>query len=105
MNSVRPLETALSELIKSVTFVIDDGEDSIDFIELLREELEVRMGSTVVRVGVIVDSRQMAVADLASSLEWQLNKEQFTKLSEHPAVKDVLFTFPQPVAPAPSWGR
>ena len=105
MNSIRPLETALSELIKSVTFVIDGNEPSIEFVQLLRQELEDRMGSTVVRVGVVVEPGQMAIADLASSLEWQLNKEQFNKLSKHPAVRDVLFTFPQPAAPAPSWRR
>ena len=105
MNSVRPLEAAVSDLVKGITFVIDNNGESSDFIKVLRHELEQRMGHTVVRVGVLVGGQQMAVADIASSLEWQLNKDQFTSLRKHPAVRDVLFTVPPVSAPQPSWGR
>jgi DNA polymerase-3 subunit alpha len=105
MNSVRPLEGAITDLVKGITFVIDNNGQSADFVKLLRTELEQRMGHTVVRLAVLVGDDQMAVADLASSLEWQVNKEQFKQLRQHPAVRDVLFTIPEPTAPQPSWGR
>ena len=105
MNSVRALEPAIADLIKGVTFIIDSNGQSAEFVRLLRSQLEQRMGNTVVRLGIIVDDGQVAIADLASSLEWQLNKEQFADLRQHPAVRDVQFTIPQPSAPQPSWGR
>jgi DNA polymerase-3 subunit alpha len=97
VNSVRPLESALAELIRSVTFVIENNGKSADFVKLLRNELEPRMGKTVVRLGITVDEDQYVLADLAASLEWQLNKEQFNKLSAHPAVKGVCMEIPPPV--------
>ena len=105
INSVKPLENSLSELIKAVTFIIDNNGESSDFVRLLRQELEQQMGKTVVRVGVLLDENQYVLADLASSLEWTINKDQFNKLSKHPAVRDIKLEAPQPVAPAPSWGR
>jgi DNA polymerase-3 subunit alpha len=105
MNSLRPLEPALTELVKGVTFIIDNNGQSSDFVKTLRAELEQRIGHTVVRLGVLVDEQQMVMADLASSLEWQLNKEQFQILRKHPAVRDVQFNVAEPVAPQPSWGR
>jgi DNA polymerase-3 subunit alpha len=105
MTSIRSLEPAITDLVKGVTFVIDNNGQSTDFVKVLREELEQRMGHTIVRLGVLVDTDQFAMADLASSLEWQVNKEQFTTLRKHPAVRDILFTVPPVVAPKPSWGR
>jgi DNA polymerase III alpha subunit len=105
INSVRPLESSLTELIKGVTFLIESNGKSSEFIRLLRQELEQQMGQTIVRLGILVDSDQYVLAELASSLEWSLNKEQFSKISQHPSVKDILFDVPQPVAPPPAWGR
>ena len=85
--------------------LLQPGRDLTRLPEILRGELEQRMGQTVVRIGVLVDNDQYVLADLASSLEWSLNKEQFNKFSKHPAVKDVIFNMPPPVAPAPAWGR
>jgi DNA polymerase-3 subunit alpha len=105
MNTVRALEPAITDLVKDITFVIDNNGQSADFVDVLRTELEQRMGHTRVRLGVLVGDDQMAVADLASSLEWQVNKEQFTLLRKHPAVRDVVFKVPPVAAPQPSWGR
>ncbi len=105
MNSLRPLETAISDLVQGITFVISPNGQSGDFVQLLRTELEQRMGQTPVRVGILLDNGQMVLADLASSLEWQLNKEQFQTLRRHPAVRDVKISVPPPVAPQPRWGR
>lgn len=104
-NSLRPLEPAVSELIKSVTFIIDSNGHSSEFVHLLREELDKGMGDTPVRLGVCLDNGQVAVAELAPSLEWQLNKEQFQLLHKHPAVHGVQFSVPEPVAPEPRWNR
>ena len=104
-NSVRPLEQALSALINEVTFVIDPDESARSFVKLLRSELEDHMGETKVRLGVRVEEERIAVADLASSLEWQLNREQFQRLHHHEAVRDVFFAVPEPVAPAPRRNR
>ncbi|MEX0322453.1 MAG: DNA polymerase III subunit alpha [Puniceicoccaceae bacterium] len=105
MNGLRPLESALVDLIKDVTFIIGTNGQSSDFIQLLRNELEQRMGSTPVHLGILLDNGQVAVANLASSLEWQLNKDQFQLLRKHPAVKDIQLTVPPPVAPKNPWGR
>jgi DNA polymerase-3 subunit alpha len=104
-NTIRALEPAVSELIKSVTFIIEGNGNSSEFVHLLRGELDKRMGDTPVRLGVSLDNGQVAVAELASSLEWQLNKEQFQLLHKHPAVRGVQFTVPEPVAPEPKWNR
>jgi DNA polymerase-3 subunit alpha len=105
MNGLRPLDQGISDLVKDVTFIISGNGHSSAFVELLRNELQQHMGNTPVRLGVLLDNGQVAVADLASSLEWQLNKEQFLLLRKHPAVRDVRFTVPKPVAPQPRWGR
>ena len=105
MNSVRPLEQAIADLVKEVTFIISGNGHSGGFVEALRHELENHMGTTPVRLGILLDNGQVVIADLASSLEWNLNKDQFLTLRKHPAVRDVRFTVPKPSAPAPRWGR
>jgi DNA polymerase-3 subunit alpha len=104
-NTVRSLDSSVNKLIKDVTFIINSNGHSTEFVRLLREELDRSMGDTPVRLGIALENGQVAVADLASSLEWQLNKEQFQVLYRHPAVRDVQFTVPEPVAPEPKWGR
>lgn len=105
VNSVQPLESSLSEIIREITFIIENNGESSSFVQLLRQQLEQRLGHTIVRIGVLVDKDQYVVADLASSLEWMLNKEQFNMISRHPAVRDILIKATPPVAPAPAWGR
>lgn len=105
VNSVKPLETSLSEMIEGVTFIIEGNGQASSFIKLLRQELEQHMGSTRVRVGVLVEENQYVVADLATSLDWNLNNQQFNSLSRHPAVRHTLLQIPDPVAPASSWSR
>ncbi|MGC9452306.1 MAG: DNA polymerase III subunit alpha, partial [Oceanipulchritudo sp.] len=105
MNALRPLDQGVAELVREVTFIISGNGRSSDFIQLLRRELEHHMGSTPVRLGILLDNGQVVVADLASSLEWALNKEQFQTLRRHPAVRDVRLSVPKPVAPEPRWGR
>ena len=105
MNAIRPIDQAIADLVREVTFIIGANGQSAAFVELLRGELESHMGKTPVRLGVRLDNGQVVVADLASSLEWQLNKDQFLKLRKHPAVRDVRFVIPKPAAPQPKWGR
>jgi DNA polymerase-3 subunit alpha len=105
MTSIRSLEPGIADLVRGITFIIDNNGKSSDFVKLLRTELEQRMGHTSVRLGVVVGDDQVAVAELASSLEWNFNKEQFSILSKHPAVRDIQFSISELVAPAPAWGR
>jgi DNA polymerase-3 subunit alpha len=104
-NSLRPLDAAVSDLVKGLTFIISGNGHSSEFIQLLRSELEKKMGETPVRLGIDLGNGQVAVADLASSLNWDLNKDQFQVLRRHPAVRDVSFVVPQPQAPEPKWAR
>ena len=104
-NSLRPLEIAVSELVRSVTFIIEGNGQSSSFIKVLREELDRHTGDTPVRLGVFLPNGQVALADLASSLEWQLTRENFQHLYRHPAVRDVRLAVPEPVTPEPKWSR
>jgi DNA polymerase-3 subunit alpha len=104
-TAVKPLERAASELIRSVTFIIEGNGHSSSFIQDLRAELDRHMGKTPVRLGILVDQDQVAVADLAPSLEWELTHERFLPLSRHPAVRDIQLVIPEPEAPPPRWGR
>jgi len=104
-NSLRPLASALAEIIRGVTFIISGNGKSSDFIKLLRGELHSRMGETPVRLGIDLGNGQAAVADLASSLQWDVNSEQFLKLRQHPAVRDIRLEVPAPEAPPPKWAR
>jgi DNA polymerase-3 subunit alpha len=104
-NAVRPLEGAVPGLLDTVTFIISPNGDSADFVHLLRAELDKRVGGTVVRLGVLVGENRAAIADLASSLTWMPNAEQFKLLRRHPAVRGVQFSVPQPIAPEPRWKK
>ncbi|KAF0092911.1 MAG: DNA polymerase III subunit alpha [Puniceicoccaceae bacterium 5H] len=100
-----PLEQSVRDLVKELTFVIEGDGAAVDFLRCLREELEPQSGSTSVKVGVLFAPDQIAVADIAGSLGWNLNQRQFGKLRRHPAVRDVLLQVPQPEAPRPRWER
>lgn len=102
-NSIRPLEAAIRDLVNGITFIISGNGHSSEFVQLLRSELETKMGDTPVRLGVDLGNGQVAVADLASSLNWELDKDQFQLLHRHPAVRDVSFAIPPPKAPEPGW--
>ncbi len=104
-NSVRPLEVAVSELVRRVTFIIEGNGQASSFVKLLREELDRHTGDTPVCLGVLLANGQVALADLASSLEWQLTREHFQSLYRHPAVRDVRLSVPEPKAPEPRWSR
>jgi DNA polymerase-3 subunit alpha len=103
-NSLQPLASGIDQLVKDITFVVGKNGHSAAFVELLRTELEKKMGKTVVRLGIRIDSEQVVVADLAASLSWELNTEQFNQLKVHPAVEDVRFSIPEPQAAEPKWG-
>lgn len=104
-NAVRPLDAAIGDLINGLTFIISGNGHSSEFVQLLRSELEKQMGETPVRLGIDLGNGQVAVADLASSLGWNLNKDQFQILRRHPAVRGVKFAVPEPKAPEPKWAR
>ena len=104
-NTVRPLESAMASLVKGITFIIDGNGHASAFVRLLREELEQRMGGTPVKLGVLLDNGQVAVADLAASLSWEMNTPQLQVLRKHPAVRGVDFAIPQPTAPETRWAK
>lgn len=104
-NSFAPLESSLPQVIKGVTFFISGNGQACDFVRTLREELECAGGPTPVRVGVILDNHQAVVADLASSLEWNLNRDQLNRLRKHPAVRGLRLEVRPPEAPEPEWKR
>lgn len=103
--NLRHLEVALAEMIREVTFVVENNGSTEEFVRLLREELEKRSGETRVRLGILVKPDQMLLAETAGSLSWTLNKEQYALLRLHKAVKDVQFKVPLPEAPKPRWER
>lgn len=104
-NSFAHLEASLPKLVKEVTFFISGNGQSCDFVNKLREELETAMGSTPVRLGIILDKHQAAIADLASSLQWNLDKDQMNRLRKHPAVRGVQLKTTTPETPEPEWKR
>jgi DNA polymerase-3 subunit alpha len=104
-NTVSPLESAIGKLIRGVTFFISGNGHSCDFIDTLRSELEGSMGSTPVRVGVLLDDHQAVIAELASSLEWNLNREQLNRLRKHPAVRGLDMSIAPVETPEPEWKR
>ena len=104
-NAFKPLDTAIPGLIKAIDFVIAPDENAEDFVRLLRETLQQEMGSTTARLGVRLDNDQVVMADLAGSLTWRVSRDGFAALRRHPALLDVSFRIPDPVAPKPSWKR
>lgn len=105
VNKLIPIDEFLLQNIKELTFVLEPDSDCPAFLQALRDELEHRMGVTKVRLGFVVADDQLLVADIASSLTWQVNKEQFGRLRVYPGVKDVLIDLPVVELPKPRWER
>ncbi|MEY3001599.1 MAG: hypothetical protein RL648_1813, partial [Verrucomicrobiota bacterium] len=104
-NSVAPLEGAIGRIVRGVTFFISGNGQACDFVETLRTELESAMGSTPVRLGVLLDDHQAVLADLASSLEWNIDRDQLNRLRKHPAVRGLRIDVRPAEAPEPEWKR
>lgn len=104
-NSLRPLDQALDKLIDGITFLIESNGDASSFVQLLRRELEISTGRIPVRIGVQIEDNQAVVADMASSLEWSFNKDQFQSFQKHPALRGTLLKLPQIKAPPPRWKK
>jgi len=104
-QAVKPLAEAAAGLVREVTFLIEGNGHAEDFIGQLRNELDVHMGKVPVKVGVRLNEREVAMADLASSLEWEVTHERLLPLSRHPAVQDLRLLIPEPKAAPPRWKR
>ncbi|HNX04210.1 MAG TPA: DNA polymerase III subunit alpha, partial [Opitutales bacterium] len=87
---VSDLERSVEELVTKVTWVVRPGATSADFLEKLHQAVLPRFGGTIVEVGFLVDASTLAVAELASSLCWRIDVDDFDALLAHPAVIDVL---------------
>ena len=104
-NSVAPLDRALAGLVREMTFVVDANGKTCDFLGNLRDELARHPGQTRVKLGLLIEGDQILVADLPSALTWTPEKDGFSKLRAHPAVKDIQVTAPPVEAPRPRWER
>lgn len=104
-NSIQPIDIALNHLINSITFVLRNQPNAADFCQLLRTELENIDGDIPLQLAVMLDDHHAAVASIASSLQWRVNKDQFLLLRKHPAVSDVTFSVPPVAAPKPRWSK
>ncbi|MCD8483711.1 MAG: hypothetical protein LR015_14325 [Verrucomicrobia bacterium] len=105
VNKVVSLDSFLQQNIKELTFILEPNSDCPAFLSALRQELEHRMGTTKIRLGFLVAEEQLLVADIASSLTWELNKEQFGRLRVYPGVKDVIFELPVVEPPKSRWEK
>jgi DNA polymerase-3 subunit alpha len=105
VNTLQQLDRALSDMVKELTFVVDINDQTESFARLLREELEKANGSTTVKLGLLVENDQLLITDLAQSLKWHLNKDQFSILRQHRAVKDILVPVAEPEPPKRRWER
>jgi len=105
-HSLEHLDAALHRLVRKLILLVDPAADSAPaLIDHIRDEFEHRMGDAKVQLGLIVGDDQFVLADMASSLSWDLNKEQFATLYKHPATRGVLFDVPPPEPPQRTWGR
>lgn len=104
-NKILSLDSAIPDLIRQLTFVIEPNGKSEDFIRHLRKTLDPEMGSTRVQLGFLVKDEEILVADIAQSLSWNLRKESFSRLRNHPAVIDINVEMPPVEAPPPRWAK
>lgn len=105
-DSAQPLAPAVPRIIQKVCFLLKPGPAADTFLGSLRDRIEAQYGDVTVQIGFVVGDHQAVIADLASSLSWNLDLPTFGELRRHPACVGVLAEARPPDAPPePRWKR
>lgn len=105
-DSAQPLAPAIPRLIQRVCFLLRPEPAADGFLAALRDRIECQYGDVTVQVGFVVESGQAVVADIASSLSWNLDLATFAELRRHPSCAGIIADARPPEAPPePRWKR
>jgi DNA polymerase-3 subunit alpha len=88
VNQLLPLDKAIASLIRKITWVLDPSESGKveDFLQDFRKSLDDDRGNTTLEFGFLLDSQEVALAGIASSLTWNPKPNLFKSFKRHPAV-------------------
>ncbi len=105
IDSARPIERAIPELVREIHWIVRPDSESIDFFQRLRAVLESCYGDTETRILLAVDPPHCLETPVAPGLKWQISTDAFRDLRRHPAVLDVRLVVPPPQLVEPAWKR
>jgi len=86
VSEIYPLESAMPDQIKHVSWILDPQSDTERFFYDYREALDTTRGSTSSDIAFQVDTDTIVSAPTASSLRWKVNTDEWSKLRNHPSV-------------------
>ena len=86
VQEVLPLDRQLPQLVKSITWYLQDSTERVDFLKHVRKALDDRPGDTVVSFALINSDGTALRVETATSLRLHLTQDVLHKLNQHPAV-------------------
>jgi len=91
------LAPVVPKLIQEMGWVIEPNGHAEEFLQELRLSLDKNIGSTKIRIGILSERNRILWREIAPSLKWNIEPEEFVRLKQHPAVVTVyLNTAPIP---------
>lgn len=86
VQEVLPLDRQLPQLVKSITWYLQDSTERVDFLKHVRKALDDRPGDTVVSFALINSDGTALRVETATSLRLHLTQDVLHQLNQHPAV-------------------
>lgn len=88
VSELLPLESSLAGLIRKITWILDPAapQELAGFMEQLRQSLDKDRGPTEIQLGFLLESGEVALSSIASSLTWNPEPRLFREFRKHPSV-------------------
>ncbi len=86
IREISNLRSTLPNLIEEVRWIIDPAKSNDEFLEKLRKDLDSHIGSTRIKIGLLLEEDKVLWSETAPSLKWEVVPSTFSKLKEHPSV-------------------
>jgi DNA polymerase-3 subunit alpha len=87
-HEIFDLESSIPKIIQRINFILHANDKAADFIELLRELIDVEYGSTRVNISFWLNG-QIVESETAQSLTFTITSTNYKRLRRHPALAGV----------------